>query len=57
MEFITSLSRTSRQHDSIMVVVDKLSKVAHIFIREIVRLHRVPNMIISYRDVKFTSRF
>ena len=29
MDFITILSRTSRQHDSIMVVVDMLKKVAH----------------------------
>ncbi len=53
MYFITIFPRTSKQHDSIMVVVDKLSNVAHfilmktnnstselfeIFIREIVRL-------------------
>jgi hypothetical protein len=29
MDFITKLPRTNRQHDSIMVVVDKLTKVAH----------------------------
>jgi hypothetical protein len=28
MDFITGLPRTSKQHDSIMVVVDKLTKVA-----------------------------
>ena len=32
MDFITSLLRTSRQHDSIMVVVDRLTKVAHILL-------------------------
>ena len=72
MDFITGLSRTSRQHDFIMVVVDKLSKVAHfiaikstnlasevaqIFIKEIVRLHGVPKKIISYIDFVFTSKF
>ena len=72
MDFITGFPMTSRQHDSIMVVVDKLSmvshfivvkstnsasKVAQIFTREIVILHGVPKTIISYRDVKFTSRF
>lgn len=71
-EFITSLSRTSMQHDSNMVVVDRLSKVAHsiavksmnsasevaqIFIRKIVRLYGVPKKIILYIDAKFTSRF
>ena len=72
MDFITSLSRTSRQHDSIMVVVDRLTKVAHfipmnsthsasevahVFIRDIVRLHGVPKNIVSNRDANFTSRF
>ena len=62
MDFLTILLRTSRKHDSIMVVVDRLSKVAHliamkstnsasevaqIFIREIVRLHGVPKNIMS----------
>ena len=54
MDFITSLLRTSKQHDSIMVLVDMLSKVTHfiavkstnsasevaqIFIGEIVRFY------------------
>jgi len=54
-----------------MVVVDRLSKVAHfiavkytnsvsegaqIFFKVIVRLHGVPEKIISDRDAKFTSR-
>ena len=71
MEFITSFLRTVRQHDSIMVVVDMLTKVAHfipvkstfsardvaqVFIRYVVRLHGVPNNIVSYRDEKFTSK-
>ncbi len=29
MDFITGFPRTMRQHDSIMVVVDRLTKVAH----------------------------
>jgi hypothetical protein len=29
IDFITKFPRTTRQHDSIMVVVDKLTKVAH----------------------------
>jgi hypothetical protein len=29
MDFITGLTRTSKKHDSIMVVVDKLTKAAH----------------------------
>ena len=34
-----------------------LSKLAEIYIREIVRLHGVPALIISNRDPWFTSRF
>jgi hypothetical protein len=29
MDFITNFPRTAKQHDYIMVVVDKLTKVAH----------------------------
>ena len=72
MDFITGFPLTQKQHVSIMVVVDKLSKSAHfipmkstykvfnvakIFLKEIFRLHGVPKMEISDRDVKFTSNF
>lgn len=55
-----------------MVVVDKLSKVAHfipmkstykavniteIFMKEIFRLHGIPKVVISDRDAKFTGNF
>ena len=61
-----------REHDSIWVIVDRLTKSAHflpvrvtykldklaeIYVRKIVRLHRVPKSIISYRDSQFTSKF
>jgi hypothetical protein len=57
MDFITKLPRTAKQHDSIMVVVDKITKVSHfvpvksthkaigivdIYMREIVKMHGVP---------------
>ena len=72
MDFITGLSMTWRQHDSIMVVVDNLIKEAHsipvksthktddiakIFMKEIFKLHGFPKAIVSDRDVKFTSNF
>jgi len=72
MDSITGLQMTSRQHDSIMGVVDRLSNIAHfipvkttystsevaqVFIREIVRLHGVLKKIVSNRDAKFTSKF
>ena len=72
MDFITKLPRTRRQHDVIMVVVDKLTKAAHfiplktthketnvvdIYMREVARLHGIPKTIVSDRDPKFTSKF
>ena len=72
MDFITRLPRTNTKHDSIMVVVDKLTKDAHfvlvktthtttniaeIFMKKIVRLHGIPRTIISDRDTNFTSNF
>jgi hypothetical protein len=72
LDFITGLPKTQKQNDSIMVVIDKLSKYAHfipvkstfkviniaeIFMKEIFRLHGIPKMVISDRDIKFTSTF
>ena len=34
-----------------------LDKLAELYIKEIVRLHRIPISIISDRDPRFTSRF
>ena len=71
MDFITGLSKVVGNFDSIFVVIDKLTKVAHLipthtiataldvaqlFVREIVKLHGVPARIISDKDVKFTSK-
>ena len=72
LDFITGLPRNQNHNDSIMVVVDKLSKAAHfipvktthkdaniayIFLKQIFRLHGVPKVIISDRDPKFTGNF
>ena len=72
MDFITGLLMTIRQHHSIMVVVDKLTKASHfipvkstyksdsiarIFMKDIFKLHGFPKAIISDRDTKFTSNF
>jgi hypothetical protein len=72
MDFITGLPRIGKLHDSIMVVVDKITKDAHliplksthkaadvadIFMREVARLHEIPKTIVSDRDPKFTLNF
>ena len=72
MDFIVGLPLTAGRHDSIFVVIDTLMKSAHfipvrttyqalniarIFISEIVRLHGVPQKIISDRGLVFTGRF
>jgi hypothetical protein len=72
MDFIRGFPRTCKLHDSIMVVVDKLTKsvcfiplktthkeadVVDIFMKEVARLHGIPKTIVSDRDSKFTSNF
>ena len=70
MDFLTGLPRTQRQHDAIWVIGDRFTKSAHflqvnvedsleklaqLYVYEIVRLHGVPVLIVSYRDPRFTS--
>ena len=72
MDFITGFPMTWRQHDSIMVMVDKLKNssyfipvnstyntdsIAKIFMKVIFGLHGLPKEIVSDRDPKFTSKF
>nr|AAV32173.1 putative polyprotein [Oryza sativa Japonica Group] len=72
MDFITGLPRTSSGHDSIWVVVDRLTKVAHfipvhttytgkrlaeLYLSRIMCLHGVPKKIVSDRGSQFTSKF
>lgn len=72
MDFITGLPKTMKRNDSVMAVIDKLSKVAHfipvkptsqtsqvayVFMREIFILLGMPKANISYQDVKFTFAF
>ena len=72
MDFIVGLPLTSRNHDSIWVIVDRLTKTAHfiavhttystkdyaeLYLDRIVRLHGVPKTIISDRGSQFVARF
>ena len=72
MDFIVGLPKTSQHHDSIWVIVDRLTKTAHfipvnteyrprkyakIYIDRIVCLHGVPKTIISDRGAQFVARF
>nr|GEV69098.1 putative reverse transcriptase domain-containing protein [Tanacetum cinerariifolium] len=70
MDFVTKSPRTSSGHDTIWVIVDRLTKsayflpmredmdrLARLYLNEIVARHGVPISIISDRDSRFTSRF
>ena len=72
MDFVTHLPRTQQKHEAVWVIVDWITKSAHLvavrmtfalerfcrlYIREIVRLHGVPVSIVSDRDPRFTKHF
>jgi hypothetical protein len=72
MDFIVDLPITQSGYDSIWVIVDRLTKVAHfipvkttysrlqlteLYMSRIVCLHGVLKMIVSDRGTQFTSKF
>nr|GEY97169.1 putative reverse transcriptase domain-containing protein [Tanacetum cinerariifolium] len=70
MDFVTKLTRSSSGHDTIWVIVDRLTKyflpmsedykmdrLARLYLNEIVARHGVSISIILYRDSRFTPRF
>ncbi|GJP42488.1 hypothetical protein CLOM_g2043 [Closterium sp. NIES-68] len=72
MDFVTGLPAGPSGNDAVLVVVDRLMKMAHfapcrttitaeetarLFISTVIRLHGIPAAIISDRDPKFTSKF
>jgi hypothetical protein len=72
MNFIMDLLRTQSGYDSIWVIVDRLTMVAHfipvkttyfepqlvdLYMSRIVYLHGVPKKIVSNRGTQFTSKF
>jgi hypothetical protein len=72
MDFIVGLPRTQARYDLILVIVDRLTKVAHfipvkmtysgaklaeLYMSKIICLHGVPKKIMSDRCSQFTSKF
>ena len=72
MDFITALPVTRSGNTGIFTIVDRFSKMAHflplrdtatapdvakLFLDHIIKLHGVPNRIVSDRDSRFTGKF
>jgi len=72
MDFLGPLPRSKSGHDMILVVIDRLTKmarfiptkttvkskqVAELFMQEVFRHHGLPSTIVSDRDPKFTAKF
>lgn len=72
MDFVLRLPKAIHGHDSIFMVVDRFSKIAHIipcmstmnafkiaslFLKVVARLHGVSRSIVFDRDIKFMSYF
>jgi hypothetical protein len=72
IDFIVGLLRTQSRYDSVWVIVDRLTNVAHfipakttysgqqlaeLYMSRIVYLHGVPKKIVFDRGTQFTSKF
>jgi hypothetical protein len=72
MDFIVGLPKTAKGFDSIWVIVDRHTKIAHflpvktdhpvavyaqLYIARILSLHGVPKTIVSDREPQFVSKF
>ena len=72
MDFITHLPKTKSGYDALLIMVDYMTNmmilrptystatavdIARLFIDGVVRAHRVPKVIVSDRDTRFTSHF
>ncbi|GIM00361.1 hypothetical protein Vretimale_5502, partial [Volvox reticuliferus] len=72
MDFVVALPKTEGGYDSVLVMVDRLTKMVHLapttstctaeqtarlFFDNVVRLHGVPKNVVSDRGGQFTSKF
>lgn len=72
MDFVVGLSRIPSGNNYVWVILDHLTKSAHfllvtntdtlgklihLYVKETIRLHKIPKVIIFYWDPKFTSHF
>ena len=72
MDFVSGLPRSPNGHDTIWVIIDRMTKSTHfplirmnysldqlaqLYVDEIVGLHGVPASIVLDRDLRFTSHF
>jgi hypothetical protein len=72
MDFIVGLPRTTKGYDSIWVIIDRLTTIAHflpvktdhpvvvfaqLYIARILSLHWVPKTIVSDRGPQFVAKF
>ena len=72
MDFVSGLPKSKKGNNTIWVIVDQLTKSAHFipmkdtwnkqklasaYVHHVLRLHGVPNDIVSDRDARFVSRF
>ena len=72
MDFIMGLPKTKQGFDNVFIFVDMFNKtahfvpckssydashIAHLFFKEVVRIHGLPQTIVSNRNVKFQGHF